>query len=306
MACQDNATVGVDDLPDELLVLVFSKLADGATLLDVLPLVCKRWCRLACDPASWAGVRIVVGDLEGHEARVLLHAPAAKTLEFGLTYSISDHFRMRALRSALRRSRVAVHGTISIPEETSVFLQEKYWGDPGISIANFLARQKDLRELRLFLWHIDEDRILLVIATLRRLHKLDLVTVQDLQYEDQLAEGLPELRELWLRSSPRPPRHYWYYQRSPTVGLLADLVRGARALRVLHTDVPHGWDLEACLELHGLQRLTLFSRSGTYYTHDQLDQLEHQLDQLVSEFASQMPDVDLQVLVVGLDRSGLA
>lgn len=33
----------IDELPDELLATIFSYLSEGAVLLDVLPLVCKRW-----------------------------------------------------------------------------------------------------------------------------------------------------------------------------------------------------------------------------------------------------------------------
>ena len=48
----------MDELPDEVLVLVFSYVADGLSLLDAVPLVCKRWLQLSRDPRAWAGVRV--------------------------------------------------------------------------------------------------------------------------------------------------------------------------------------------------------------------------------------------------------
>lgn len=45
------------DVPDQVLSRVFSFLTDPVTLLDVLPLVCKTWRRVARLPASWAGAR---------------------------------------------------------------------------------------------------------------------------------------------------------------------------------------------------------------------------------------------------------
>lgn len=44
--------------PPDVLVRIFSMVTDGTVLLDVLPLVCRHWHRVARDPAAWAGVRL--------------------------------------------------------------------------------------------------------------------------------------------------------------------------------------------------------------------------------------------------------
>lgn len=78
----------MEELPDELLLHVLGFLRDGATLLDCVSLVCKRWRRLAFEPSLWERVCVDVppcyhrsGSAELFEmvsraARVVLHAPA--------------------------------------------------------------------------------------------------------------------------------------------------------------------------------------------------------------------------------------
>ena len=48
----------MDSLPDGLLLRVLSHVADGPMLLDVLPLVCRRWQRLCRHPDAWAEVDV--------------------------------------------------------------------------------------------------------------------------------------------------------------------------------------------------------------------------------------------------------
>lgn len=63
----------MEDLPDEMLLRVFS-LPDGLTLLDSIPLVCKRWRRVACDPLAWSNVE-VDWSWRLDQASMVLHAP---------------------------------------------------------------------------------------------------------------------------------------------------------------------------------------------------------------------------------------
>ncbi|KAK3929292.1 F-box protein MET30 [Frankliniella fusca] len=105
-----------DLLPDELWVCVFSFLDDAATLLDVVPLVCRRWCQLAGQSRSWANVSVKrnVDRLKGPDPvlRVLLNAPGLRRLELQCTGRTLDSGRVwpedHKLVSALRRSRAVV------------------------------------------------------------------------------------------------------------------------------------------------------------------------------------------------------
>ncbi|XP_034232526.1 uncharacterized protein LOC117640275 [Thrips palmi] len=106
-------------LPDELWVRVFSFLDDAATLLDVVPLVCRRWRDLAGCPGSWANVSVIRNvdwfKVPDPDLRVLLHAPGLRCLDLHCTGRtcgdgsnagrwLEDHW----LVSALRRSRAVV------------------------------------------------------------------------------------------------------------------------------------------------------------------------------------------------------
>lgn len=50
----------MDELPDELLLRILGYLDDGRALLDVVPLVCKRWHRVSREREAWASVVIRV------------------------------------------------------------------------------------------------------------------------------------------------------------------------------------------------------------------------------------------------------
>ncbi|KAJ1528916.1 hypothetical protein ONE63_007285 [Megalurothrips usitatus] len=67
-----------------------SLVEDGMTLLDSVPLVCRRWRRLSREPAAWADVDIHVGLIHPPDdaARLLLHAPTLRQLhmEVVITY----------------------------------------------------------------------------------------------------------------------------------------------------------------------------------------------------------------------------
>lgn len=76
-------------LPDELWVHVFSLLDEVTALLDVVPLVCRRWRRLARHPGSWANVSVKrnVDWMKGPDPdlRVLLRAPGLRCLDLQCT-----------------------------------------------------------------------------------------------------------------------------------------------------------------------------------------------------------------------------
>lgn len=76
----------MERLPDELLVMVLSEVRDAATLLDAVPLVCRRWRRLA--PLCWDGVPVRLECRDNmttvKDARLLLRAPASARLHLHL------------------------------------------------------------------------------------------------------------------------------------------------------------------------------------------------------------------------------
>ncbi|KAJ1519756.1 hypothetical protein ONE63_005012 [Megalurothrips usitatus] len=77
-----DAVPAVCTLPPELLVHILSFVTDGRTLLDAVPLVCRRWHRLGVsrDSAAWRGARLCCTPGDVDAARVLLHAPALQSL----------------------------------------------------------------------------------------------------------------------------------------------------------------------------------------------------------------------------------
>lgn len=105
----------MDKLPNELVLQVLSLVRDGPTLLDVVPLVCKRWRRLARDAAAWASAELRVRgeyatrDQLVADLRVLLHAPHLRRLELRLSDVYTHQTEEDAMKvSALRRSRATV------------------------------------------------------------------------------------------------------------------------------------------------------------------------------------------------------
>ncbi|XP_034251823.1 uncharacterized protein LOC117651679 [Thrips palmi] len=203
-------------------------LTDGATLLDVLPL----------DAAP------VWRDRRDH--RVLLHAPAAKSLTIGTTCPI-------LLQSSLRRSRVQVK-SFSLRVLHAHGQESKV--DTGV--VHFLSRQRSLRGLLLFLSWGYNTAILATIASLSSLRKLHMLLDegkryrQHTRYNGELAGGLPELRELRVYALD-----HWTLNRRSFPGLVGDLARGARALRVLEVDLPSAADRDAVLQLRGLEHVHL-------------------------------------------------
>ncbi|XP_034246903.1 uncharacterized protein LOC117648506 [Thrips palmi] len=283
----------VDVLPDEILTQVFSNLSDGRTLLDTLPLVCKRWCRVARDPASWAGVRLVVKNDVADEARILRRAPAARSLEIearwarrcftrksyvrkqyaaGGRYGPINRCRLRA---ALRFSNVTVRESVTILEKGwwVAKLPKLCWPQsaaktPKSSIARFLARQPQLRELRLLLAAEAEGAAsLAAIARMRRLQTLELVTLPG------AAETSPTSSFQDAGSRPRPVGQ-------DAVGA----VRRAFELALqMKTPALRYAAVSLCRGEHG--RFSFLSQSEFVAVRD--------------EFALQMPDVVVELLVDG-------
>ncbi|XP_034251800.1 uncharacterized protein LOC117651666 [Thrips palmi] len=252
-----EAVPGVHALPDEILTFVFSMLTND-TKLDVLPLVCKRWRHLARDPSSWAGVELSVRKGSFHEYRayrVLRYAPAVKSLEIG-EWDVVDGFCQlpicAMLQSALRSGSVQVN-TASIRIEGHGTSAR---ADAEAAVVHFLSRQRSLRGLRLNLSWPYGAATLATVATLGSLRKLELIYRKAVpsgdvaRYNGELARALPELRELRVYAHDRDSLGCF-------PGLVGDLARGARALRVLEVDLPSAADRDAVLQLRGLQHVHL-------------------------------------------------
>ncbi|XP_034246703.1 uncharacterized protein LOC117648336 isoform X2 [Thrips palmi] len=129
MSLQTSCSTRMDAFPDELLLEVLGRIDDPLTLLDVVPLVCKRWHRLSRDPGAWNSATVSIvgcsyfddGDIgdehENHDkilnaARVLLHAPALRRVSFGWYTNSPGPFSCpydeETMTSALLRSRAEV------------------------------------------------------------------------------------------------------------------------------------------------------------------------------------------------------
>ncbi|XP_034233256.1 uncharacterized protein LOC117640645 isoform X2 [Thrips palmi] len=126
-----SQSVRMDALPDELLLEVLGRVDDGLTLLDAVPLVCRRWHRLSRDPGAWSSVTVHIkgcfhyeakgGDEDEHDghdviqnaARILLHAPSLRCVEFDVAGYGSDRpsrcrFGEDLIPSAMGRCRADV------------------------------------------------------------------------------------------------------------------------------------------------------------------------------------------------------
>ena len=84
----------MDELSDKLVLRIFSHVKDGTTLLQVLPLVCRRWRELSRDPGAWAAVELVWPNTEFRlaeqppHARLLRRAPALRRLHLQVGYGM--------------------------------------------------------------------------------------------------------------------------------------------------------------------------------------------------------------------------
>ncbi|XP_034254460.1 uncharacterized protein LOC117653146 [Thrips palmi] len=84
---EDTSVPGIQDLPTEVLLKIFSNLTDGFTLLKTIPSVCRRWKEVASDPAAWHGVSISVEANRWQpciQTVVLERAPAVENLNISL------------------------------------------------------------------------------------------------------------------------------------------------------------------------------------------------------------------------------
>ncbi|KAJ1527182.1 hypothetical protein ONE63_008713 [Megalurothrips usitatus] len=239
----------MDELPDELVLHILSFVGDARTLLDAVPLVCKRWHRLHREPAAWAAVDLgcTVGDAQS--ARVLLHAPAARSLRLD-AFPTYDGDATQQLAAALRRTAVRMRRSLTVTWFGYCALSPG--GRPALS--RFLrACCSDLRELDTFLPKRARRLLGAVAGLRRRLEKLQLhIGEFGLEYYDAQFRlgpgGLPALRELRVhceRDIIRPEM---------PAGLVEHLVEAAaRTLRVLEFDVCEGVNLDAiaALLVHG-------------------------------------------------------
>ncbi|XP_034240681.1 uncharacterized protein LOC117644960 [Thrips palmi] len=204
--------MSMEALSDEVMLRIFAPLS-GTALLDVVPLVCKRWQKLSRDPRAWEGVAVwgreycrteAEKETPPVDARVLLHAPAVRRINIGSQWD-------RWMVSAFTRSKaVVLHklyfdaiGWKILPRAARVALLDMLWRsrdcvrevhslqfDKGDEAA---AAGGPLRD--------SEGRSpLAILAQLKRLHALGLDMDEGYPYARELAAGFPELRELQVNT----------------------------------------------------------------------------------------------------------
>ncbi|XP_034246193.1 uncharacterized protein LOC117648092 [Thrips palmi] len=272
----------MDAFPDELLLMVLSYIDDALTLLDAVPLVCKRWHRLSRDPGAWNNATVsIVGcsyDEEGcyskkHEnhdkilkaARILLHAPALRRVCFDCPSDSSDllscPYDKETMASALVRSRAEVHGI--------VFPQPDFWGSSasfpdflrqaltpeGLStLVDFLSRNSShVRYLKLGHTLQAGKELLRALGQCQNLEELHLMLSDGPRYKGELrGQRLPNLKRLTLGASR--------YKVRGCRAFLRDL-RGCVAQSVRHVHCEY-WcsssedvlaELSQCVELRSLR-----------------------------------------------------
>ncbi|XP_034240831.1 uncharacterized protein LOC117645047 [Thrips palmi] len=213
-------------LSDDVLLHIFSFLEDGLFLLDVVPLVCKRWHRLAREPDAWRGVEVKEEDLYNYDdhdmARLVLHAPF---LRHAIRYSFPEG---SAASEALRRS-----GVVAREFHCCCVGMDHDFRDDRTAVLDLLYRSRHYcRRVSVSVTGPGgEDTsdsqgrsALQVLASLRALEDLDLYNCSNgmFPYAGELAAGLPRLRYLGFFMDVFPE------------ALMADLIRGSSAtLRAL-------------------------------------------------------------------------
>ncbi|KAE8741561.1 hypothetical protein FOCC_FOCC012898 [Frankliniella occidentalis] len=229
----------MDALPDELLLLILGRVADGRVLLYAVPLVCKRWRRLSRDPRVWRRVEVSLGGCdhgpEGDDdedthgdlleaARVLLHAPLLRSISFDwIDYCNgpwSCDFEKRVTVSALKRCKASV--------------SEFHFPEPDYDTGSGIGRINDPLE------SFDEsDRALVLGFILKHRNEVRVLTL-----------GRLLLVNSWpcdVNTSP-----------AGMTGLLNDLLRGSAAslrhLRFVDDSVPKDVlrTVRVCAELQSL------------------------------------------------------
>lgn len=204
----------LSDLPDELLLLILSKVGHAPTLLDSVPLVCKHWKALAREAQVWSGVDLQLPEVPdrevgegppGVETRALLHAPVIRSLTLH-----PSSYRCTYLARALNRGRIVVLDKVDCdycPALTSFKSPSKC--DVKTAILDLLLRSGDhLRYLRTFCddrpyqpYLLEEPTLMGVLPALKNLEELRLhwtvphsMTTPAQRYKDTVEGGLPNLR----------------------------------------------------------------------------------------------------------------
>ncbi|XP_034246242.1 uncharacterized protein LOC117648113 isoform X2 [Thrips palmi] len=276
---EDNAAT-MDAFPDELLLEVLGRIDnDALTLLDVVPLVCKRWHRLSRDPGAWSSVTVSIvgcsyfggrGNGKRHvyhhdemleAARILLHAPALRRVCFeGYGGAFSCPNDAEAMASALVRSRAEVR-EIEFPQP---HIPDYIWypSDPLDDMS-----PEDLSQLVDFLWrnrsHVRYlklgqmlragEPVLRALGQCENLEELHLMLPDPnyFRYQGQLGgRRLPKLRRLTLNSWYNVDGYRAFLE--DLVGCVAQSVRHVRCEESCESSEDVLSQLSRCVELRSL------------------------------------------------------
>ncbi|XP_034253851.1 uncharacterized protein LOC117652821 isoform X2 [Thrips palmi] len=272
--------VTMDALPDELLLMVLGRVDDALTLLEEVPLVCKRWHRLSQDPRAWRSASVLIegctyyensykGEHENHAeilnaARVLVHAPALRHVSFGW-YSASPgpfscSFDKEMMTSALARSKAQVH-EIEFPQPDMLEGSGLGYPDDPLEdmspeelslLVDFLSRnRKHVRYLKLGHMLQAGTQFQRALGQCENLEELHLMLPDGFQYQGELrGRRLPKLNRLTLKSWYKV-EHCRPFLRD-LFGAVAQSVRHVRCKDLCLSSKDVLAELPRCLELRSL------------------------------------------------------
>lgn len=197
----------MENLPDDVIAKIFS-LLESNVLLDIIPIVCKRWHHLSKHPDSWRNTRLGVSMPNTDQENLLMSTRIAKFAPYLHCVDLSgvDQMdpRIETLLKVLLSEEKSVKVLHTLPVKT--VKMRRYTKDllkkfsPSLREVSLTFGEPEMLSSS---FHTSLNQLLSAIADIPRMNylTLDFIGITSLtlpEYKGQLGKGCPALKKLMV------------------------------------------------------------------------------------------------------------